>query len=609
MHQLPAITDGSTINDFIKNISRSCGVYVMKDANDAPLYIGKAKNLRNRIRSYFRPSGLSHRIEIVMQQVVKIETIVTATETEALLLENNLIKSTKPHYNINLRDDKSYPYIRLDDTHEFPKLSFYRGNRKEPGRYFGPFSSASAVRETLSQLQKVFPVRQCRDSFFRHRSRPCLQYQIHRCTAPCVGLVDRDAYNEDVVQVVDFLAGRSLDLNEFLMDRMEKSSATLDFESAAKYRDRISAIQRLRESQSVEGSSGDLDVIAIVGLGGIICVQLVIFRSGRNIDYRTFYLTPKIEMEPSDALAEFIPRYYLEREVPSQILIDRKLNELPLIEDALNHHSSSRVVIRSPVRGSKVKLLELARKNANDAIRRRLSEKESLEQRFNALASVFGLDDSPTRIECFDISHISGQKTVASCVVFDHNGPIKSEYRKLNIEDITAGDDYAALQVALNRRYRKVRDNDGKLPDLILIDGGKGQLNSVLEVLDELQIADIRIAAISKGPDRKAGDEQIWVPEHRDSIAVNESALLLLQQIRDEAHRFALMGHRARRLKAQKQSVLERVPGIGQRRRSALLKHFGGLQGISRATVEEIQQVNGISLSLAEKIHFEIHGN
>ncbi len=608
-HSAEKITDAKNVSSFLKNISTSCGVYIMKNAQGAPLYIGKAKNLRNRIRSYFRPSGLSHRIEVVMQQVDNIETIVTATETEALLLENNLIKSNKPHYNINLRDDKSYPYIRLDDSHEFPKLGFYRGNRKDPGRYFGPFSSASSVRETLSQLQKVFPVRQCRDSFYKHRSRPCLQYQIQRCTAPCVGLVKREDYIEDVQQVIDFLAGRNQDLNRFLVDRMERSAAELDFETAAKYRDRISDIQRLRESQSVEGGNSDLDVIAVVEAAGMICIQMVIIRSGRNIDYRNYFPKPKVTITAQDALGEFIPRYYLDREAPSEILVDRKIDELGLIADALTQHSGSRVVIRKPLRGPKVKLIDLAVENARDAIRRAQNEKQSFDKRLKALAGALHLDDVPARIECFDISHTGGEKTVASCVVFDSNGPIKSEYRKLNVSNITAGDDYAALQMACARRYSKVRDGQGKLPDLIMIDGGKGQLNSVVEVLDELQIADIKIAAISKGPKRKAGEEQIWLPQYADPVEVDTQALLLLQQIRDEAHRFALLGHRSRRNKAQKQSILDQIPGIGQRRRSALLKHFGGLQGVSRAGVDELQQVCGISQSLAENIHYALHGD
>ena len=602
-------SDAANVSRFLKTISVSCGVYIMKNADGATLYIGKAKNLRNRIRSYFRPSGLSHRIEIVMQQVSDIETIVTATETEALLLENNLIKSSKPHYNINLRDDKSYPYIRLDDSHEFPKLGFYRGNRKDPGRYFGPFSSASAVRETLSQLQKVFPVRQCRDSFYRHRSRPCLQYQIQRCTAPCVNLVGRDEYLEDVQQVVDFLAGRNQKLKGYLMERMEKSAAELDFETAAKYRDRISDIQRLRESQSVDGGSSDMDVIAVAEQAGVTCIQIVVIRSGRNIDYRNFFPKPKVSISAEDALAEFIPRYYIDREVPSEILIDRQIDEIGLIGEALTQHSGSRVTIRKPLRGAKVKLIGLALHNACDAIRRAHSEQQSFDQRLKALADALHIDDVPARIECFDISHTGGHKTVASCVVFDSCGPVKSEYRKLNVSGITGGDDYAALQIACTRRYSKVRDGQGKLPDLIMIDGGKGQLKSVLEVLDELQIADIKIAAISKGPQRKAGDEQIWLPEFSDPIEVDEKALLLLQQIRDEAHRFALVGHRSRRAKAQKQSILDQIPGIGQRRRSKLLNHFGGLQGIARAGVDELQQVPGISRSLAEKIHYGLHGD
>ena len=596
------------VNKFLKGVSTSSGVYIMKGANNSPLYIGKAKNLRNRLRSYFRPSGLSHRIEVVMQQVVDIETIVTRTETEALLLENNLIKSSKPHYNINLRDDKSYPYIRLDDSHEFPKLGFYRGSRKEPGRYFGPFSSAAAVRETLSQLQKVFPVRQCRDSFFRHRSRPCLQYQIQRCTAPCVGLVRRESYMEDVDQVINFLMGKNHDLNELLMKRMEDSAAVQDFETAAKYRDRISAIQRLREYQSVEGGTTDVDVISAVSSGELLCIQLVIFRSGRNVDYRTYFPKPGIAANLEDVLSEFIPRYYLDREAPPQILVDRQIQESEIIIDALREQSGRRTTIRCPIRGSKVKLVEMARSNAQDAIRRRLSERESLDNRLAELVEMLKLDDVPARIECFDISHTAGEKTVASCVVFDQNGPVKSDYRTLNISNITGGDDYAAMEIALNRRYSKIRDGDGKLPDLVLIDGGKGQLHSALNVMDELQIADIRLAAISKGRERKPGNEQIWVPETDEPVEINETALLLLQQIRDEAHRFALMGHRSRRNNARKKSILEDVPGIGQRRRSNLLKHFGGLQGITNAGIEELEKVPGISPILAEKIHCQLHG-
>lgn len=597
------------INEYLKGVSTSCGVYVMRDKDDSPLYIGKANNLRNRLRSYFRLTGLSYRIEVVMQEMSSIETIVTKSETEALLLENNLIKSAKPRYNINLRDDKSYPYIRLDDSHEFPKLSFYRGNRKEPGRYFGPFSSAAAVRQTLSQLQKVFPVRQCRDSFFCHRSRPCLQYQIHRCTAPCVGLVDRESYSEDVEQVASFLTGKNQDLDRLLVKRMEESAANQEFERAASYRDRIAAIQRLKESQTVEGGDSDVDVIAAIRAGGIICIQLVIFRSGRNIDYRVYFPKLKVEVDLQDILSEFIPRYYLERQIPPMVLVNHHIDDSVLIENALKEKSGRRTEIRCPVRGRKVQLLQMAINNAEDALRRRLSDKQSLTLRYTALVEMLKLDEVPERMDCFDISHTFGEKTVASCVVFDQNGPVKSDYRSFNINVPTAGDDYAALRDALTRRYSRVRDGNGTMPDVILIDGGKGQLGCAVEVLDELQISDIRLAAISKGKERKAGDEQVWVPDSDEPVPINETALLLLQQIRDEAHRFALLGHRNRRNKARKQSVLESIPGIGSKRRSNLLKHFGGLQGISRAGVEEIEKVPGISAKLAESIYYELHGN
>ncbi len=595
------------IQEYLRTIPTSSGVYIMKDADETHLYIGKAKNLRNRIRSYFRPSGLSHRIQTVMRQVGSIETIVTKSETEALLLENNLIKQNKPFYNISLKDDKSYPYIRLHDSHEFPKLSFYRGNRQHPGRYFGPFSSAAAVRETLSQLQKVFPIRQCRDSFYRHRSRPCLQYQIDRCTAPCVGLVEREAYMEDVEQVVYFLTGKSQDLNNSLMEKMEASAAALEFEQAAKYRDRISAIQRLREMQSVDGGSTDFDVIAAVQMNGILCIQLVVFRSGRNIDYKTLFPKIKVEVNVEEALGEFIPRYYLGREVPSVILVNHLVTDREVIAEVLREQSGRRITIRNPIRGNKLRLIELAKNNALNAIQQRQNQQDALQHRISSLAESLHLADVPERIECFDISHLAGEKTVASCVVFERNGPVKSEYRSMNISNVGVADDYAALRQAVARRYRKVKDGNGKLPDLIMIDGGKGQLNAVFEVMDELQIADVRLLAISKGKERKAGDEKIWMVDSQAPVEVLPDALLHLQHIRDEAHRFAITGHRGRRSKSRNQSVLEMIPGVGSKRRSSLLKHFGGMQGLHRASAEDISQVPGISASLAERIYFELH--
>ena len=525
-----------------------------------------------------------------------------------MLLENNLIKENKPFYNINLKDDKSYPYIRLHDEHEFPKLSFYRGNRKEPGRYFGPFSSASAVRDTLSQIQKVFPIRQCRDTFFQHRSRPCLQYQIDRCTAPCVGLIDREAYMEDVEQVVYFLTGKSQDLNQSLMKKMEDAASRLEFEQAANYRDRISAIQRLREIQSVEGGTTDFDVIAAVYLNGILCVQLVIFRSGRNIDYKTLFPNIKVEMDLSEVLGEFIPRYYLEREVPSTVLINHPIKDAEIIENVLREQTGKKITIRNPVRGKKLNLIELARNNALNAIYQRQNQHDAMQQRMTSLVDSLKLDDIPERIECFDISHLAGEKTVASCVVFDRNGPVKSEYRTLNIAHVGAADDYAAIQQALTRRLRKVKDGNGKLPDIVLIDGGKGQLSAALEVMDELQVANVCLLAISKGRERKAGSEQFWGVNSKSPIKMQSDAKLLLQHIRDEAHRFAITGHRGRRDKSRRQSILEGIPGVGPRRRSALLKQFGGMQGLHRASTEDISQVRGISTSLAEKIYFELHG-
>ena len=600
---------GTSARKFLSRISVSCGVYMMKAEDGTYLYIGKAKNLRNRLGSHLRPSGLSHRFEAIMNRVREIETVVTSTETEALLLENNLIKSHKPKYNIDLRDDKSYPYIRLDDSHEFPKLGFYRGNRKEPGRYFGPFSSAAAVRETLSQLQKIFPVRQCRDTFYEHRSRPCLQYQINRCTGPCVGLVDKQAYQEDVEQVTEFLLGKSQSLNRVLLKKMEQATKVLDFESAAKYRDRISAVQRLRESQYVEGGDQNTDVIAVMIEHGIVCVQVVQIRSGRNIDYRTFF--PKIAAPASaeEILLEFIPRHYLGRDIPAMLLVDQKSDEFELIAQALSGQAERTITIRKPQRGAKKKLLDMARLNASDAIRRRISEKDTMNERMTALADVFELSDDFIRIECFDISHTRGEKAVASCVVFDKNGPIKPEYRRMNISGIEPGDDYGALQQAFMRRYKKIKETEAKLPEVVLIDGGKGQLQIAIDVFHELQIDGVQLMAISKGKERKPGKEQLWQPEKKIPTEVDREALLMLQNIRDEAHRFALLGHRKQRKKLREKSTLEEIPGIGQQRRTLLLKHFGGIQGVLRAGIGELENVPGISPKLAEKIYYSIHAS
>ncbi len=593
---------------FLSKVSVMCGVYVMKAEDGKCLYIGKAKNLRNRLGSHLRPSGLSHRFEAIMNQVSEIETIVTRTESEALLLENNLIKSHKPRYNIDLRDDKSYPYIRLDDSHEFPKLSFYRGNRKEPGTYFGPFSSAAGVRETLSQLQKIFPVRQCRDSFYEHRSRPCLQYQINRCTGPCVGMVDRVTYMEDVKQVTNYLLGKNQSLNKMLVARMEQATEVLDFETAAKYRDRITAIQRLRETQSVDGRARqDIDVICVVIDQGIICIQMMLVRRGRNIDHRTYYPKSASKVDANEILVEFIPRHYLGRDLPGLILVDRKFEGMDLMMQVFSDQADKRVTIRKPQRGSKLKLMEMARVNALDAIRRRISDKFTMNERMTSLLEVLEIDNDQIRIECFDISHTAGEKAVASCVVFDENGPVKDEYRRMNISGIAPGDDYAAMEQAFMRRYKKMKETERGLPDLILIDGGQGQLKVAMTVLQELQIDGIQLMAISKGRERKPGKEQMWLPQFDSSIEVGQNARLMLQKIRDEAHRFALLGHRQRRKKVREQSVLEDIPGIGRRRRSMLLKHFGGLQGVNRAGVNELVSVPGISPKLANAIYNAIH--
>lgn len=593
--------------EFLSSVSNSCGVYVMVGADNSCLYIGKAKNLKKRLASHLRPSSLSHRFRAVMSHLVDIETIVTSTETEALLLENNLIKTRKPKYNIDLRDDKSYPYIRLDDSHEYPGLAFYRGNRKQPGKYFGPFSSASAVRSTLSQIQKIFPIRQCQDSFFKHRSRPCLQYQIDRCSGPCVGLIDHDSYLQDVEQAANFLAGKNHRLLRMLTRQMDESAAKMDFENAAKYRDRIAAVQRLRETQYVEGGDANFDVIAVERASGVLCVQLVLIRSGRNIEYRTFFPKVSMDLKLSKVLSEFVARHYLGRQVPSLIAVDRNFPDRLVIEQALGEQTGRKVEIRVPQRGAKVKMIEMAKKNARNAIRKRASDKNLYNSRYCALANTFGIEGSLYRVECYDISHTAGQQTVASCVAFDVNGPDKSRYRRFNVAGIEPGDDYAAIRNALQRRFRHHTKSEENLPDMVLIDGGRGQLGVASDVFDELQVRGVLLLAISKGPNRKPAEDQFWLPGSRSPLELDLEAKLQLQHIRDEAHRFALLGHRKRRSVAQQRSVLEDIPGIGRKRRSKLLKHFGGLQGVSRAGIEELSGVKGISPRLAEKIYYSFH--
>ncbi len=593
------------------------GVYRMLDGRGGLLYVGKARNLRKRVASYFRGRGLTERILAMMGQVASVDITMTHTETEALLLENNLIKSQQPRYNVLLRDDKSYPYIFVSDTQDFPRIGFHRGAKREQGRYFGPYPSASSVRESLGLMQKIFPVRQCEDSFFRNRSRPCLQHQIKRCTAPCVGLIAPDRYRDDVRHAMLFLEGRTRDVIDDMVRRMENASEGLDYERAATYRDRIAALKRIQASQYVNVEGGDADVLAVVAAPAAVCVEASFIRAGLGLGNKTFFPRASPGTPADEVLAAFVSQHYLDTAeanshvVPPRIYLNRPLSaeDRRLLERALSVQAGHKVTLTVPRQGAPKRWVQMAGINAADALRRALANKASLRTRFEALREALALDAVPGRIECFDVSHTRGEAPVAACVVFDINGPVKSDYRRFNIEGVTPGDDYGALRQALERRYRRLKVGEGTLPDLLLIDGGKGQVNIARGVLEELQVEDVRLVGVAKGRERRPGKEQLFLSGSRRPtiLPADSAALHLIQQIRDEAHRFAITGHRLRRGKARRESVLERIPGVGDKRRQLLLKNFGGLREVARAGVEDLLRVPGINQELAQRIYDTFH--
>lgn len=613
------MTESFDKKTFLASLTNRPGVYRMHAEDDTILYVGKARNLKKRVASYFRGSGLAPKTRALMQQMRNITITVTNTESEALILENNLIKEFRPRYNILLRDDKSYPYIYLSTDQDFPRLSFHRGGRRGKGRYFGPYPSAGAVRDTLSLLQKLFPVRQCEDSYFRNRSRPCLQYQIKRCSAPCVGFIDKDEYAEDVRNTILFLEGRDDAVIERLVERMEEAAARLDFERATVYRDQIGRLRSLSEKQYISTDAGDLDIIACSTASGSSCVQVFTVRGGHHLGNRAYFPKHTAESEDAEIIAAFITQYYLNegqgggsrRPIPTQILVSHALDEADWLQTVLGEQAGHKVSIHARVRGERARWLAMATQNAEHALQQHLSSKSSLTARFEALQDALGLEAVPQRMECFDISHTMGEATVASCVVFDSEGPNKSDYRRYNIEGITPGDDFAAMKQALLRRYTKLKEGEGRVPDILFIDGGKGQLRQAGEVLAELQIPDITVIGIAKGPERKPGEEDLFLLGHSTPfiLPADSSALHLIQQIRDEAHRFAITGHRQRRARTRKRSVLEDIKGLGPKRRQQLLKQFGGLQGVNRAGKEDLVRVEGISPALAERIYDVLHGD
>ena len=586
------------------------GVYRMFDADGGVLYVGKARALRNRVGSYFSATPKPARIMLMLAQVARLEVTVTRSEADALVLENELIKSLQPRYNVMLRDDKSYPYV-LITRGDAPRLVVHRGPQSVPGRYFGPYPNVTAVRETLNLMHKLFRLRNCEDSVFRNRSRPCLQYQIGRCSAPCVGVIDPAQYADSVRRAELFLEGRSDELSGELTAAMQAASDALEFEKAAQLRDTIGLIRRLQSRQTMDGRSADLDVLAVALQGGAACVLLLAFRDGRNLGTHAFFPRTNGVDSAEEVLGAFVSQYYGTQSAPGEIVLDRDIPERELIEQALGERAGHKVVLRTSVRGERAAQLDMVRRNAALALASELTSSSAQQARVEALREPLGLSEVPNRIECFDISHTMGEATVASCVVFDAQGPARKQYRRYNITGIQPGDDYAAMHQALQRRFRPVAEAaaDAVVPDVLLIDGGAGQVAQARAVLLEASVDGVVLVGVAKGPERKPGAETLLLPNgHEVAPGPASPALQLIQQVRDEAHRFAITGHRQRRMKARVTSRLEDIPGIGPRRRAALLKHFGGLPGLKAAAVDEITRVEGVSGALAQRIWEQLHG-
>jgi len=578
----------------------------MRNGQEEVVYVGKARNLRKRVGSYFTRSVKDGKTQALLRCLVSIEVTVTGTEQEALLLEYNLIKAHRPRFNVLLRDDKSYPYIRVTTSDEFPRFEFHRGARTRADRYLGPFPGAGAVRSTLQQMQKLFRVRQCSDSFFSNRSRPCLQYQIGRCSAPCVGLISSERYGRDVQNAIAFIAGNGKDVLRTLVERMEQHSARQEYEEAARCRDQIASVRRVQEQQVVAGETDtDLDAVSAVEVRGTYCVAVVMIRGGRVLGSRAFF--PRVEKgtDLAEVLSAFLCQHYPGPGTPPEILVDAALEDADLVSGFLAERSNHAVLLRHVTRGKRRRWIKMAADNAVQAAASHAADSASVRQQLNELASALDLEDSPERLECFDISHTQGGETVAACVVFGPAGPIKSDYRRFNIRQESTGDDYAALAEAVRRRYQGTTAAEAPVPDLILVDGGAGQVARVAEILQEIGMGGIPLRGIAKGVGRRAGHERIFRPETNQPMKVSPATagFRLLCQARDEAHRFALMAHRERRRKRQIASTLEEVDGLGPKRRRALLQRFGGLQAIARAGIDDLAGTPGVSRVLAERVY------
>ncbi|EHJ92308.1 excinuclease ABC subunit UvrC [Vreelandella boliviensis] len=597
---------------FLSSISSSPGVYRMLDEQSNTLYVGKAKRLKTRLTSYFR-GQLNTKTQAMVGRIADVQVTVTRTETEALLLEQTLIKQLRPPYNILLRDDKSYPFVFVTDRHSYPALEYKRARqRRDDGRYLGPYPSSGAVRESLALMQKIFRIRNCEDSVFAHRSRPCLQYQIQRCSAPCVDYISAEDYRRDLEHAVMCLEGKSERVTQELMGAMEAASQALNFEEAARLRDQVQQLRQLQQRQFVDTGGGDADIFALAQRPGALGVSVLSVRDGRLLGAR--HHTPKndLDLPLETLLTEVVSQYYFGQphNVPSEVITSHPLDDSDLIAEALTQQAGKRIRVTSQVRGHRAQWQQLAITNAEQQLASQLANQTQLTQRFTALQKALGLAETPQRLECFDISHSHGEATVASCVVFDHQGPRKSDYRHFRIEGVAAGDDYAAMQQALTRRLKRVKNGEAVAPDILIVDGGKGQLNMAREVFKQLDITNIILLGVAKGTTRKAGLESLFVETADNPLDLDPAspALHLIQHIRDESHRFAIAGHRAQRDKARRTSTLQDIPGIGPKRRRELLRFFGGLQGVQKASRDELARVPGINASLAESIYRALNG-
>ena len=601
---------------FVASLPHLPGVYRHIDANDVVLYVGKARDLKKRVANYFaRPESLSPRIALMVQKIVRVDVTITRTETEALLLENNLIKSLAPRYNIVFRDDKSYPYLKMTAS-AFPRMVYYRGAVDKKHQYFGPFPNGYAVKSSIKLLQKVFKLRTCDETVFRNRSRPCMLHQIGRCSAPCVGLISTEDYAQDVAASVQFLRGESDELLQSFQDKMMVASAALNFELAAQLRDKIGALSSMMASQAVEstGDDVDADIIAVASSDARYCVNLAMVRGGRHLGDKAFFPQHTQDCTAQDVIDAFVAQHYIDGVAPYVIVVDTMPSDEVL--DALNDVAGRKLLwVKQPQTQRRI-WLEMAQNNAQLALSRRMQEVGSAKTRTRDLANVLQLEEFENddelvrlRVECFDISHHSGEATQASCVVYQHHAMQNGEYRRFNINNVTAGDDYAAMRQVLLRRYEKIVAGEGVLPDVVLVDGGKGQISMAKEVFDELGLDVSLIVGVAKGDGRRVGLETLLFADGRAAVKLGKlsPALMLIAQIRDEAHRFAITGMRAARAKVRNVSRLEEIEGVGPKKRADLLKRFGGIAGVKNASVQDLKTVNGISVKLAEDIYKQLH--